>query len=105
MADLSGDAQWAIAILERDGDIARVVVSSARGDIELVTAMHVDGSTLILFGLHIDGPGPGTFGLRELRRMVREFGRIAGVERVVIFGGTRTRECHPGVSHGQSWSR
>jgi hypothetical protein len=83
-------------IVEADGDVVELAVTTAKGDITIITGMSKEGDTLILSGLHIDGPGTGSVGLPELRGLAIELGRQQGARRVTIHGGTRTTGANTG---------
>lgn len=85
-----------VRIVESDGDVVEMAASSDKGEIRLIASMAKEAETLVLRGMHIDGPGSGSIGIRELRSLVRELGRLQRVKRVIIHGGTRTTGANPG---------
>lgn len=83
-------------IVETDGDIVELAVTTTKGDVTIITEMTKEGDGLVLSGLHIDGPGAGSLGLRMLRSLAAELGRQQGVNWVAISGGTRTTGANAG---------
>jgi hypothetical protein len=79
-----------IGVVEREGNVVRIVGSGPRGTIEVITEMEKEGSQLIFTGTHIDGPGAGTMGIRELGEFARQFGRQEGVSEIIVCGALRT---------------
>jgi hypothetical protein len=70
-----GDVDRTIRIVERDGDVVRMIGDGPRGSIEVIATMTREGNRLVLRGLHADGAGPGSLGLSELRAYARLLGR------------------------------
>lgn len=85
-----------VRVVEVDGDVAELAATTPGGDITVITGMAREGDTLVLRKLHIDGPGAGSFGLRELRGLGRNLGRLQGAKRVKIYGSARTTGANPG---------
>jgi hypothetical protein len=85
-----------IRIVETDGDVVELLITTAHGEISIVTGLRLDGADLLLTGLHIDGPGRGSVGLSILRDLARLFGQQYHVSRVVVQGGVRTTGANPG---------
>ncbi len=86
----------AVAIVERDGNVVRIVGRGPKGSIEVITSMRREGNRIILSGTHIDGPGAGKLGIRELGEFARQFARQEGVEEIVVEGAKRTTGARPG---------
>ena len=81
-----------LQIVERDGDVVRIVGAGP----EVIARMLRSGGDLVLEGLSIDGAGRGSQGLKELRRLAREFGADQGAKRILIRGTPRTTGAKPG---------
>lgn len=67
-----------------------------------------EGSRVVLKKVHVQGSGANSLGVRELRRLEREFaeeiGRREGVKEVVIEGGARTSGSNPGkIPHSRTY--
>ena len=85
-----------IGIVERDGDVVRIIGTGPKGDIEVVANMRREGSTIIFSKAHIDGPGAGQMGIRELGEFARQFGRQEDAGEIIIEGAKRTTGARPG---------
>jgi hypothetical protein len=85
-----------IRIIDRDADVLWIEATGAFGKIEVITNSRWDGNSLVLYRLHIDGMGAGTAGLKELKNLVRQFGKEQGARRVIIEGARRTTGANPG---------
>jgi hypothetical protein len=79
-------------IVERDGDVVRIVA----GDVEVLAVMVRTADELLLDRLSIDGPGPGSLGLRELHQLARAFAATQGVSQLRIRGTSWTTGANPG---------
>lgn len=85
-----------IRIVETDGDVVELVAATSQGDLTAITGISMDGDSLVLSGLRVSGPGAGSLGIRELRTLMAELGRMYGARRVTILGGRRTTGANPG---------
>ena len=85
-----------IGIVERDGDVVRIVGNGPNGAIEVIASMKREGARIILSGAHIDGPGAGKMGIRELSAFAKQFGRNENVKEIIIEGAKRTTGARPG---------
>jgi len=81
-----------LQIVERDGDVVRVVGSG----IEFICKMYRVGDQLILDQFSMDGAGRGSLGLANVRRLAREFAAGHRAKTVIIRGTTRTTGARPG---------
>ena len=61
------EGERSIQIVERDGDVVRMIANGPEGSIEVIASMTVEGDRLVLRNLHADGPGPGSIGLSAIR--------------------------------------
>jgi hypothetical protein len=91
-----GESVRTVQVVERDGDVVRIIGDGPKGSIEVIASMRRQGDELVLRELHADGTGPGSLGIGEVRAFARELGRQEGVRVVEIHGGTRTTGARPG---------
>ena len=89
-------ATGGVRIVERDGDVVRLVGRTSAGKIEAVASMSKEADVLRFTGLHIEGPGAGTIGLSGLRALGRDLGRSEGVRTVIIQGARRISGANAG---------
>jgi filamentous hemagglutinin len=85
-----------VTIVERDGDVAEIVIEGARAQISVITELRLEGDSLVLSGTHVHGPGAGYSSPAELREAARALARQFGASRVIIHGGRRTTGASPG---------
>jgi hypothetical protein len=82
--------QATIEILDEDGAVVEVRISTPRGPLTFIANVRLDGNVLILYDFHIDGPGPHSLGIGFLRRMADQVIAENGVDALEIQGFTRT---------------
>ena len=91
-----GESVRTVQVVERDGDVVRIIGNGPIGSIEIIASMTRRGDELVLRELHADGSGPGSLEISEVRAFARELGRQEGVRVVAVYGGTRTTGARPG---------
>lgn len=79
-----------VTITEVDGNTVSIAVSTPTGQIDIVVDVTVSQGTLSIENAHIQGQGPNTAGIRYLRSVAKDVGRVFGVDNVSISGGMRT---------------
>jgi hypothetical protein len=88
--------EQSIQIVERDGNVVRMIGHGPEGSIEVIASMTLQGDRLILTDLHADGAGPGSIGLAAIRSFGRLLCRQAGAKIVEIYGARRATGARPG---------
>ncbi len=92
-------------ILEIDDDVFDIVADSSEGAVEILgnadIAETADGTHVLrLSRVHVHGPGPNRIGLREIRKLAKEFAQFVmeqtDAHTVVIEGAKRTTGANPG---------
>src|SRR4051812_45789582 len=90
------EGERSIQIVERDGDVVRMIGYGPEGSIEVIASMTLEGDRLVLKDLHADGAGPGSIGLAAMRSFGRLLCRQAGAKAVEIHGAVRATGARPG---------
>ena len=81
--------------------VVTINAPGAKGNISIMANESQEGGVITLDKAHIAGPGAGNSSVAELRRIVQDYGRSKGADRVVINPATRTTGLHQGKAMRQ----
>ena len=79
-----------VEIVEAEGPIVAVEITTPVGRLEMLGAIHRVGRLLHCKGVHIDGLRPGALGRSGLNAIGRKLLAEADVDEIVIEGGARS---------------
>ncbi|MEO1483652.1 MAG: hypothetical protein AAFU77_16200 [Myxococcota bacterium] len=77
-------------MIDEDGTKLIEATTSEGRALEVMFDEVAEGNKLSLRKSHIDGATPGAVGIRELKGMIREYGRERGFGQVILEGARRS---------------